>query len=104
VAHRNPWKARLARWQKLWPRPLPEMQAQAFSVLMLAYEGVAIDDPEQRRKNIHVYFTALATFAKLIETSELNALAERLAALESGLVSWDRYMEGWRSGHDALRA
>jgi hypothetical protein len=90
VAHRNPWKARLARWQKLWPRPIAEIQAQAFSVLMLAYEGVAVDDAEARRKNIHVYFTALATFTKLMETVALEDFDRRLTALEQPPVGSHR--------------
>jgi hypothetical protein len=85
VAHRNPWKARLAQHQQRWPRPLQELQAQAYAVLQIAYEGVAVDDAEARRKGIHVYFTALSCFAKLLEASELVALQERLAALEARL-------------------
>jgi hypothetical protein len=83
VANVNPWKARMKRWEKLWPRPLAELQAQAFSVLMLAYEHVAVDDDEQRRKNIHVYFTALATFTRLQEAVELDA---RISALEAAFA------------------
>jgi hypothetical protein len=80
VANPNPYKARLKRWEKIWPRPLAELQAQAFAVLQLAYEGVAIEDAEQRRKNIHVYFTALATFTRLQEAVEPES---RIAALEA---------------------
>jgi hypothetical protein len=86
VANQNPWQARLKRWQQQWPRPITEIQAQAFAVLMLAYEGVAEVDPEQRRKNIHVYFTALATFAKLFETVALEDFNRRLTALEHSTV------------------
>jgi hypothetical protein len=50
---------------------------------MVALEDVAVDDPEQRRKSLHVYFTALATFAKLLEAQEITALADRMAALEA---------------------
>jgi hypothetical protein len=78
--NRDPWKARLKRWEKLWPRPIAELQAQAYGVLMLAYEGVGIDDAEQRRKNIHVYFTALSVFCRLQESVEYEA---RLRTLET---------------------
>jgi hypothetical protein len=80
VANPNPWKARLKRWERLWPLPIAELEAQAFSVLMLAYEGIAVDDAEQRRKAIHVYFTALAAFTKLQDSVEYEC---RLRALET---------------------
>jgi hypothetical protein len=83
VSNPNPVKARLKRWENLWPRPIAELQAQAYAVLQLAYEGVVIEDPEQRRKNVHVYFTALSTFVKLMETVELGELSARLASLEA---------------------
>jgi hypothetical protein len=83
--NRNPWKARLARWEKQWPRPIVEIQARAFAALMVAYEGVTETDPEQRRKNLHVFFTALSVFAKLLEASEIVALQERIVALEARL-------------------
>jgi hypothetical protein len=79
----DPWKARLKRWERQWPRPITELQAQAYAVLQLAYEGVTVDDAEQQRKNVHVYFTALSTFVKLIEAVELGELTARLAALEA---------------------
>jgi hypothetical protein len=79
----DPWKARLKRWERQWPRPIVELQAQAYAVLQLAYEGVTVDDTEQQRKNIHVYFTALSTFVKLIEAVELGELTARLTALEA---------------------
>ena len=59
------------------------MQAQAYSVLQMAYEGVAVDDAEQRRKNILAYFQGLTSFAKLLEGAEIAALTERLTALEA---------------------
>jgi hypothetical protein len=83
VSNANPWKARLAKWEKQWPVPIERLQGQAYAVLQLAYEGVCDEDPETRRKGIHVYFTALATFAKLLETSEIAALNARLDALEA---------------------
>jgi hypothetical protein len=52
MANTNPWKARIKRWAKLWPVPIAELQAQAYGVLMVAHEGVAVEDDEQRRKNI----------------------------------------------------
>ena len=86
MAHRNPWKARLARWEKHWPVPLSELQGQAYAVLQVAYEGVADDDPEQRRKAVLCYFQALSTFVKLYEASEIEArviaLEQRFAAEE----------------------
>jgi hypothetical protein len=81
VANPNPWQARIARWERQWPRPIEELQAQAYAVLQLAYEDVTVEDAEQRRKNIHVYFTALATFQKLLEAGELE---RRVTALELG--------------------
>jgi hypothetical protein len=55
MPYSNPWKARLARWRKQWPVPLSELQAQAFAVMQVAYEGVSAEDDEQRRKNILCY-------------------------------------------------
>jgi hypothetical protein len=80
MAHRNPWKARLARWKRQWPVPLAEMQAQAYAVLQVAYEGIDTDDPDARRKAVLCYFQALTSFAKLQESAEFEA---RLAALEA---------------------
>jgi hypothetical protein len=79
MANRNPWQARMKRWQRRWPVPIAELQAQAFGVLMLAYEGVACEDAEQRRKNILAYFQGLTAFARLRDAVELEA---RLEALE----------------------
>jgi hypothetical protein len=79
MAHQNPWKARLARWKKHWPVPLSELQAQAYAVLQVAYEGVDADDPDQRRKAVLAYFQALTSFTKLYEAHELE---ERVKALE----------------------
>jgi len=86
VANPNPYKARLARWEKQWPIPIERLQAQAFSVLMLAYEDVAQGKPDERRRHIHVYFTALACFTKLLESSELAELRARLEAIEQRLA------------------
>ena len=85
MANRNPYKARLARWQKQWPVGIDVLQAQAFAVLQVAYEDVTVDDPEQRRKNILCYFQGLTSLAKLLEASELVALQERIVALEARL-------------------
>jgi hypothetical protein len=87
MAHRNPYKARLARWQKRWPVPLVELQAQAYAVLQLAYEGVDTDDPEQRRKAILCYFQALTSFTKLREATEFEA---RLKLVEDRLDAQER--------------
>lgn len=59
--------------------PLSELQAQAYAVLQVAYEGVSVEDAEQRRKNILCYFQGLTAFTKLQESVELEA---RLTALE----------------------
>jgi hypothetical protein len=91
MANVNPWKARMKRWAKLWPVPLADVQAQAYGVLMVAYEGVAVEDAEQRRKNILAYFQGLTAFAKLHEGVEMEA---RLTALESALAD--------RNGHGAF--
>jgi hypothetical protein len=80
MAHRNPWLARLAQHKKRWPVPLLEMRAQAYGVVMIVLEGVAVDDDEQRRKNILCYCQALSSFAKLLQASEYEA---RLRALEA---------------------
>jgi hypothetical protein len=88
MAHRNPWKARLAQHKKRWPVALHELQAQAYAVLQMAYEGVADEDAEQRRKNILAYFQGLTAFNRLQESVELEA---RLTALEHHLEA--------RNGH-----
>jgi len=75
MANVNPWQARMKRW----PVPIEELQAQAYGVLMLAYEGVAVEDAEQRRKNILAYFQGLAAFTRFHEAVELEA---RIQALE----------------------
>jgi hypothetical protein len=80
MAHRNPYKARMARWKRLWPVPLAELQAQAYAVLQLAYEGLDNDDPDARRKAVLAYFQALTSFAKLYDSAEIEA---RLSALEA---------------------
>jgi hypothetical protein len=82
MANRNPWKARLKRWEKLWPVPMAELQAQAFAVLQVAYEGVADDNPELRRKAILCYFQGLSAFTKLHEAVELE---RRVSTLEARL-------------------
>jgi hypothetical protein len=84
MAHRNPWKARMARWKRLWPVPLAEIQAQAYSVLMLAYEGLDTDDPDARRKAVLAYFQALTSFNRLYESTEMET---RLQALEQAVGS-----------------
>jgi hypothetical protein len=90
MANVNPWQARMKRWQKRWPVPIEELQAQAYGVLMLAYEGVAVEDTEQRRKNILAYFQGLAAFTRFQEAIEIEA---RLSALEQRFaeqeVSWN---------------
>jgi hypothetical protein len=83
MANVNPWQARMKRWQKRWPVPIEEIQAQAYGVLMLAYEGVGCEDAEQRRKNILAYFQGLTAFAKLRDAVEIEA---RLAQLEQQLA------------------
>jgi hypothetical protein len=45
---------------------------------MVAYEGVACDDPEQRRKNILAYFQGLTAFARLRELVEIEGRVQRL--------------------------
>jgi hypothetical protein len=80
MANRNPWQARLKRWQQRWPVPIEELQAQAYGVLMIAYEGVACEDAEQRRKNILAYFQGLTAFCRF---QEMAVLEQRIAALEA---------------------
>jgi hypothetical protein len=53
--------------------------SSAYAVLQLAYEGVAVEDAEQRRKNILAYFQGLGAFTRLQEAVELEA---RVSALE----------------------
>jgi hypothetical protein len=79
MANRNPWQARLTRHAKRWPVPIEDLQAQAYGVLMIAYEGVAVEDAEQRRKNVLAYFQGLTAFARLRDAVEIEA---RLNALE----------------------
>jgi hypothetical protein len=83
MGYHNPYKARMARWRKQWPVPLAELQAQAYAVLQLAYEGVTVDDDEQRRKNILCYFQGLTAFTRLQEACEIEA---RVTALETALT------------------
>ena len=85
--NRNPWKARLARWEKHWPVPIERLEAQAYGVLMVAHEGVMVDNPEQRRKHILAYFQGLNALTRLRESIELSALTERISALEARLAS-----------------
>jgi hypothetical protein len=80
MANRNPWQARMKRWQKRWPVPIQELQAQAYGVLMIAYEGVAVEDAEQRRKNILAYFQGLAAFTRFYQFADFE---QRLTALEN---------------------
>ena len=79
MGYRDPWKARLAKWRKQWPVPIQELQAQAFAVLQVAFEGVTVEDAEQRRKNILCYFQGLTAFNRLHETVDFEA---RLSTLE----------------------
>jgi len=99
MANVNPWQARMKRWQKRWPVPIEELQAQAYGVLMMAYENVMTDDADERRRHILAYFQGLNAFTRLQESIELKAMAERLTALESSLQSFDRYLEGAHNGH-----
>jgi hypothetical protein len=82
MAHRNPWKARMARWKRLWPVPLAEIQAQAYAVLQVAYEGLDTEDPDARRKAVLAYFQALTSFNRLYESTEMET---RLQALEQAV-------------------
>ena len=79
MSNTNPWQARMKRWQKCWPVPIEELQAQAYGVLMVAYEGVAVEDAEQRRKNILAYFQGLAAFTRFQEAADFE---RRIRALE----------------------
>jgi hypothetical protein len=83
MANVNPWQARMKRWQKRWPVPIEELQAQAYSVLMMAYENVMTEDADERRRHIMVYFQGLTSFAKLMEGAEIAAMNARLAVLEA---------------------
>jgi hypothetical protein len=79
--NKDPYKARLKRWEKQYPVPIERLQAQAYAVLQLALEGVAVKDPEQRRKNILAYCQALSTFAKFQESAEFEARLRETEAL-----------------------
>jgi hypothetical protein len=81
MAHRNPYKARMAQHAKRWPVGLHELQAQAYAVLQIAYEGVSVEDDEQRRKNILCYFQGLTSLVRLMEGTEYEARLEALEAL-----------------------
>jgi hypothetical protein len=88
MSNANPWKARLTRHAKRWPVPIEQLQAQAYGVLMVAYEGIADEDAEQRSKNILAYFQGLTAFNRLRETVELE---RRLTALEQRIASSEVY-------------
>jgi hypothetical protein len=73
----------MKRWQQPWPVPIEELQAQAYGVLMIAYEGVAVEDAEQRRKNVLAYFQGLTSFTRFQEAVDLE---RRLSALEARMM------------------
>jgi hypothetical protein len=98
MANRSPWKARAAQHRARWPVPIQDLQADAYAVLMIALEGVFVEDDEQRRRNILCFYQGLTSLAKLLEASEIAELKARIAALESSLVSFDRYLEGSTNG------
>jgi hypothetical protein len=91
MAHRNPWKARLAQHKNRWPVAIQELQAQAYAVLQIAYEGTSTADPELRRKAILCYFQGLTAFNRLQESVELEA---RLTALETALAERNGHHHG----------
>jgi hypothetical protein len=88
MANTNPWKARLTRHAKRWPQPIEALQAQAYGVLQVAFEGVTVEDAEQRRKNILCFFQGVTAFNRLHETVELE---RRLTILEQRLTSAEVY-------------
>jgi hypothetical protein len=67
-----------------------------------------VDDPdtgpELKLRAISALATVGAVYARLLEASEIHALAERLAALEFRLAATDRHLEGgYTNGHGAGR-
>ncbi len=82
MANPNPWKARLARYQRTPPGDIEALRRQTWAVLMLAFEGCATEEPEQRRKALLAYGQLAASYLKLYEVAELEP---RLQALEQAM-------------------
>ena len=82
MANPNPWKARLARHQRRPPGDIETLRRQAWAPLMLAFEGCAAEDADQRRKALLAYSQLAASYLKLYEVAELEP---RLQALEQAM-------------------
>jgi len=83
VANPNPWKARLARYQRRPPGDIDTLRRQTWAALMLAFEGCAAADADQRRKALLAYSQLASSYLKLYEVAELEP---RLQALERALL------------------
>jgi hypothetical protein len=82
MANSNPWKARLARYQRTPPGDIEMLRRQTWAALMLAFEGCAAEDADQRRKALLAYSQLAASYLKLYEVAELEP---RLQALEQAM-------------------
>ena len=82
MANPNPWKARLARYQRTPPGDIETLRRQMWAALMLALEGCATKDAEQRRKALLAYSQLTATYLKITEQAEI---LPRLDALEAAM-------------------
>jgi hypothetical protein len=82
MANPNPWKARLARYQRTPPGDIETLRRQTWAALMLAFEGCATEDADQRRKALLAYGQLAASYLKLYEVAELEP---RLQALEQAM-------------------
>jgi hypothetical protein len=82
VANPNPWKARLARYQRRPPGDIDALRRQTWAALMVAFEGCAAEDVDQRRKALLAYSQLASSYLKLYEVAELEP---RLRALEQAM-------------------
>jgi hypothetical protein len=87
VANPNPWKARLARYQRTPPGDIETLRRQMWAALMLALEGCATEDAEQRRKALLAYSQLTATYLKITEQAEI---LPRLDALEAAMIQQEK--------------
>jgi hypothetical protein len=82
MANPNPWKARLARYQRQPPGDIDALRRHTWAALMVAFEGCATTDADQRRKALLAYSQLASVYLRLFEVGELDA---RLQALEMAM-------------------
>jgi hypothetical protein len=83
----NPWKARLAKAAKHAPGDIDAFRRRTWALLNLAYDDCAQVDPDQRRRAILAYAQLAGVYARLLETSVLEALQARITTLEAQLLA-----------------